>query len=153
MKEIELEEYCKYCGEDNKKGHSKNCPLVYGIKTNKDGYIVFGFKTDPYNRELNLHTARMGTLFALKEDGIGPTDKKVGGRLAYEHLKFEVEQNVMHISNLINQKNESFNPIKKFIIQRKINELEQKKEQLKRLGELYLEKYGKDFFNLKNLKI
>lgn len=96
MQEIELEEYCKYCGEDANKGHSEDCPLVHGIRTSEEGYIAFGFKADPFDREFNLHVARHGKLFAFNNGHIGPTDKKIGARLAHEHFKFVLKRHTMH---------------------------------------------------------
>lgn len=37
---------------------------------------------------LNLHTFRLGLLFTLTDQGLGPKDKKIAERLAIEHLRF-----------------------------------------------------------------
>jgi len=82
-----LVKYCKYCGEEVEKSHSEECPFFYGIKTGPGGYIAFGFKATG-NPVEDLQTARMGILLTMRKEGVGPKDKKVEGRLAYEYLRF-----------------------------------------------------------------
>jgi hypothetical protein len=85
--------YCKYCGEDVKKGHSKVCPFVHGIKT-RQGYIAWGI---PATGDLpqDLQTARMGIINTMRVDDkgklfFGPKERKVARRLVYEFLRFEL---------------------------------------------------------------
>lgn len=132
----EDEEYCKYCGEDIKKGHSLLCPLAHGIRVNPEGYMGFGFKADPNDTEWNLHHERMMILLEVRGDGgLGPKDKKVAERLAYESAKFLLERANEDIYALRSQRS---NPVKRIFINRKINKLEKTKPAIRRFAEGWL---------------
>ncbi|MCK4736687.1 MAG: hypothetical protein KAT65_29805 [Methanophagales archaeon] len=132
----EDEEYCKYCGEDIKKGHTNQCPLVHGIRVNPEGYMGFGFKADPNDVEWNLHMERMMILLQVRGDGgLGPKDKKIAERLAYESAKLCLERVNGEINYLSGQKS---NPLKRIFANRKINKLEKVKARVRKFAEGWL---------------
>lgn len=119
-----------------KKGHSNQCPLVHGIKTSPEGYMGFGFKVDPNDMEWNLHMGRTMILLQVRGDGgIGPRNKKVAERLAYELAKFGLERINGTMDNLRSQMS---NPLKRIFINRKINKLEKEKAKLREIAEYWL---------------
>lgn len=141
-KRSEDEEYCKYCGEDIKKGHSLLCPLVHGIRVNPEGYIGFGIKAEPNDMEWNLHQERM---MMILDGSIASKDKKVVERLVYESAKFSLERVNEEIYALRSQNS---NPLKRIFINRKNNKLEKTKLAIRRFAEAWLppEKVEKLFY-------
>ena len=128
-KRSEDEEYCKYCGEDIKTGHSNQCPLVHGIRVNPEGYMGFGIKADPNDMEWSLHQERM---MIILDGSIASKDKKVAERLVYESAKFSLERVNEEMYVLRSQKS---NPLKQIFINRKINKLEEVKARVRRFAE------------------
>ena len=128
----EDEEYCKYCGEDIKNGHSNQCPLVHGIRVNPDGYMGFGIKADPNDMEWNLHQERM---MMILDGSIASKEKRVVERLVYESAKFLLERANEDIYALRSQRS---NPVKRIFINRKINKLEKTKPAIRRFAEGWL---------------
>jgi len=90
--------YCKWCGEDVEKGHSKACPFIHGTKARYPWGI--DVTNDP---AMGLHLVRFGVLVRFgmlaalgmnKEERIRyeSKDKKVAARLAFEFLRFGIRR-------------------------------------------------------------
>lgn len=120
--------YCIWCGEDLEKGHSLDCPLVYGIKV-REGYIAWGIKATDDN-ETNMAIARFGLLSTIRyENGktiFGPLDPEVKMRLTYEDFSFKLMRLNAELLRLNNRG--------LFFAKRKIGKLEGERAKLKELA-------------------
>ena len=106
-----MKDYCIYCGQDNEKGHTKDCPLIIGIK---GVGTPWGFKPKPNDPEYNLNLGRFRILNTIRttkngETIFGPEDKKIAKRVAYESAKFSLDRFDKEIRYIERSKN----PIKK----------------------------------------
>jgi len=123
--------YCIWCGEDLEKGHSLDCPWVYGIKVSREGYIALGYKVTD-DEEWNLSIARLGLLNTLRKDENGkliqgPSDPEVKVRLIYEDFSFHLMRLNTELLRLHNRGG--------FFAKRKIKKLEGERAKLKELAQ------------------
>ena len=121
--------YCIWCGEDLEKGHSLDCPLVYGIKV-REGYIALGIEATDDN-ETNMAIARFGLLSTIQYNNgktiLGPLDPEVKMRLTYEDFSFKLMRLNTELLSLNNQGG--------FFAKRKIKKLEGERAKLKELAQ------------------
>lgn len=122
--------YCIWCGEDLEKGHSLDCPGVYGIKVDRGGYIGLGYKVTD-DDEWNLSIARLTLLHTVRIDGngktiLGPSDPEVKMRLIYEDFSFHLMRLNTELLRLNNRGG--------FFAKRKIEKLERERAKFKELA-------------------
>ena len=124
--------YCIYCGEDNKKDHSKSCPLVSGSPKG-----VYGIGQREGDIEYNLSLGRMGILLAFgnhkRKIVIGPQDKTIKYRLLYEQIAFQIRRIKSHQLHH-SSKSESFLG---FYHRNKLKKLDKDIEKIKAFAKAY----------------
>ncbi len=141
--------YCIYCGEDYNKPHYDLCPINWN-RTIPMPKMIWGYELKAgYNSvESNLCLGRHGIFLMISSrDGkveMGPQNKVIGYRLAYELIAHNMKCHENKKEQLLSKVNSIFG----FYYRKKLNNIDKIIESLEKMAQACNKKYGGPVLNI-----